>query len=277
MDYDHSYLTNELKSFEGVFSIGKSVEGRDIYVIPVGRGANTAVFAAAFHALEYLTAAALLEFAKQYRSMRGYLDDIRVFFIPMINPDGVEIATHGLDPKNELHRELIRCCGIIDYRGTWQANARGVDINHNFDADWQPIYDKPAPSRWGGRYPGSEPETQALIQFLDGLKPQLFIAFHSQGKEIYYDFNGMESKRSKAIAEKMGAKTGYRVCRPTGSAAFGGAKDMFIKRYHREAFTIELGKGKNPLPHSALPEMISDTAVICKTALNEVFPRRRSI
>lgn len=271
MNYDYNYILGELTKYDDTFSIGKSSEGRKIHVISIGKGERRAVFAAAFHALEYLTAPALLAFAEQYRSMRYYHNDLRVFFVPMMNPDGIEIVLHGLDPSNAMHREIIKHNGIIDYGKVWQANAAGVDINHNFNADWAPILDKPSPSKFGGRYPESEPETRALTQFLSGLKPELFIAFHSQGKEIYYDFNGMESERAEATAKTIGAKSGYRVCSPTGTAAFGGAKDWYIQGYHQQAFTVELGCGENPLPESELAAMQEDTEIICKAALHAVF------
>ena len=56
--------------------------------------------------------------------------------------------------------------GIHSFNHVWQANSRGVDINHNFDAKWQMVVDKPSPSKYGGEYAESEPETRAITEFV---------------------------------------------------------------------------------------------------------------
>ncbi len=271
MVYDYNYISEQINNFKDTFSIGRTAENRLIHCISIGSGAKNVVFAAAFHSLEYLTSVALLRFAEEYALMDEYHDKLRVFIIPMINPDGVDIAVNGINPKNFFHRKLIDYTGIIDFTSVWQANSCGVDINHNFNADWDSIYDLPSPSKYGGKYPESEFETRAFVKFLKRIRPELFIAFHSQGKEIYYDFNGMENKESKTVAEKIAGVCGYTVCTPTGTASFGGAKDWYIKEYHKKAFTVELGYGKNPLPHSQLTEMERDTKKICLAAIDETY------
>lgn len=270
MNYDYTYLLEEINQLENVFTIGKTSGGRDIFCIPLGNGETTAVFAGAFHGLEYLTTYALIDFAHKF-SETPFTNSFRLFIIPMVNPDGVDIAINGINPKNSLHHKLIDNVGIISFTKKWQANSNGVDINHNFDAAWQPILDNPSASKFGGKNPESELETQAIANFLRLTEPTLFIAFHSQGKEIYYDFNNMENKSSKEIAEKVAQKFGYTAVHPKGTAGFGGAKDWYIKEYHKQAFTIELGKGTNPLPHSQLEEMKKDTYNICMEFLGNIF------
>ena len=273
MKYEHIY--EEIRKFPGAAAIGRTEMERDILCFSIGGGRARAVFAAAFHGLEYLTGEALLNFAKKYRHLHKYHDRIGVYFIPLMNPDGVDIAINGMDPTEPMHRELIKHTGIIDFTHTWQANAAGVDINHNFDALWQRTEKAPAPSKYGGAYPHSERETQALTKLLRIIQPELFIAFHSQGKEIYYDFNGLESKESERTAKKLARKCGYTIGRPTGTAAYGGAKDWYIQEYHKQAFTVELGDGKNPLPYSQLRKMSRDVNKICITAIKEILKSSR--
>ncbi len=269
--YGYSHICEEIKGFKKVSVIGNTREKRNIFCIEMGTGERCAVFAAAFHGLEYLTAAALIEFAKSFYKMPEYHKKLRLFVVPMVNPDGVDIAINGIDPKNPYHRDIIKHTGIIDFTKVWQANASGVDINHNFNAEWKSILTSPSPTKYGGEYPESEPETRAIVNLLRKTEPELFIAFHSQGKEIYYDFNGLESKSAKQNAEYVAELTGYKATVPKGSATFGGAKDYYIQEYHKEAYTVELGTGKNPLPVSALPEMISDTYNICRNFIEKVF------
>ena len=271
MVYDYSYISAEMLAFKNTFSIGRTIENRHLYCCAIGEGKECAVFAGCFHGLEFLTAASLIEFIKSYSMMNEYHKKLKVYVIPMVNPDGVHIALHGLNPKNVLHRRIIETVGIMDFKNIWQANSMGVDINHNFDADWKSIFSSPQPTRYGGEYPESEVETRSVVRFLKKAKPELFIAFHSQGKEIYYDFNGLENKRAKATATTIAKKCGYTVSRPVGAATFGGAKDWYIKEYHKQAFTVELGKGKNPLPLSELEQMAEDTKTICTSAIDEIF------
>lgn len=273
MKYDYEYISGKMTEFKSTFLIGKTIMNRLLYCISIGKGERCAVFAAAFHGLEYLTAPALISFAEYFSDMTQYHDKIKVYIIPMMNPDGVDIAVNGINPKSAVHRRLVKDLGIMEFSKIWQANAMGVDINHNFNASWKSILNSPSPSKYGGIYPESELETRALTKLLNKIQPELFIAFHSQGKEIYYDFNCMENKRAEATAEAIADKCGYSVAVPTGTAAFGGAKDWYIKEYHKQAFTVELGKGTNPLPVSQLDEMKEDTVKICMTAIDEVFKK----
>lgn len=271
MVYDYLYVSREVEKYANRFSIGRSEEGRELHCVTVGNGAIPVVLAAAFHGLEYLTAPAVLNFADAFTYMTEYHTKIKLYVIPMVNPDGVEIAVRGINPKNSFHRRIIDSTGIIDFTDLWQSNARGVDINHNFDALWQRIAKSPSHTKYGGASAESDSETRAVVNFLRDVKPELFIAFHSQGKEIYYDFNGMENKSSKANAEFVAEKCGYTACKPSGTATFGGAKDFYIQEFHKQAYTVELGWGRNPLPVSQLVPMTADTYKICMGFINRII------
>ena len=97
----------------------------------------------------------------------------------------------------------------------------------------------------------------------------MLLAFHSQGREIYYDFDGMTGENSVEIAKKMAEESGYAVCIPTGTASYGGCKDWFIKEFGKEGFTVEIGTGQNPLPMSMLDEVYDENAKIALCAMHE--------
>ena len=151
--------------------------------------------------------------------------------IPMLNPDGVELGT--------------------------QANANGVDLNHNYDAGFEE-YKKiekelgitgPAPTRYSGEHPESEPETQAICSFIRTLEPIKYLfTFHTQGEEIYSGYNGYEPKNSRRTAEALCRYSGYTHTLPEKAASYGGLKDWYVKEFDLPAYTIECGKGENPLP-----------------------------
>jgi len=206
-------------------SIGKSVCGRDIFAISSGNLKLPKLYNASHHGMEWITSWALMSFIDDF-----VLNFDNVCFIPMVNPDGVEIALSGR---------------------RWQANARGVDINHNYPANWKSTKKTPSWSRFGGFYPNSEPETNAIIQYTKNFKPSKVFALHSQGEEIYWEFNGSGDIN---YAEKMANLSGYKVAEPVPLASFGGYKDWFIEEFNRPGYTIEIGKGINPLALSSFKE-----------------------
>lgn len=282
MCYDYNRLKNEISlltekyNIIEVFSIGKSVMDKSIPCLKLGFGEKKLFLSGAYHGLEYLTSAFLMKFLTKTAEnadnepFKRLLQKVTLYTVPMVNPDGVDIAIHGLDITNPHHRRLISMVGIHSFNSVWQANARGVDINHNFDANWQMITDYPSPSKYGGDYAESEPETRAITDFVRKENFDMLIAFHSQGKEIYYDFDGMTGKRSEEIAQKLAEESGYAVCRPTGTAAFGGCKDWFIKEFGKEGFTVEIGSGENPLPMSDLDNIYEENEKLILRAMEEI-------
>ena len=55
-------------------------------------------------------------------------------------------------------------------------------------------------------------------------------------------------KKRKEMAEIMATASGYALDVPSPIATGGGFKDWFIEKTGRPGFTIEIGRGKNPLP-----------------------------
>lgn len=233
--------------------IGFSLLGREINAFSVGRK-DGALFAAVFHAMERTTGAMLMRyiFEKAEEIQKGTFKG-HFTAVPMVNPDGVEIALYGSE-KAQRYRGLVKKTAG-ESTGRWQANARGVDINHNFNADFLHVreneiqngYVTAGPTRFGGLSPESEPETKALCAFCRKNDFCSVAALHSQGREIYSDFN-RAAEESRMIAGKLAALSGYTVSEPEGVAVGGGFKDWFCEHFKKPGFTIETGLGKNPLP-----------------------------
>ncbi len=287
MGYDYKMCCNDIQKFSEDFPecetgiIGKSVMKKPIYYIRAGRGEKKLFVNCAHHGLEYLTAAFMMRFLREYAGAaeNGKMFDcdvprlfrgVSLFAVPMVNPDGVDIAVNGLDVTNPYHQKLISMVGIHSFNKVWQSNVRGVDINHNYNAGWRAVKTAPDATKYSGPYSESEPETKAVVDFVRNNDFDMLIAFHSQGGEIYYDFDGMQAENSRRLAEEMAAVSGYAVSQPEGSASFGGCKDWFIKEFGRSGFTVEMGRGINPLPCSVLPEIYEENARILLTALSEL-------
>lgn len=248
-------------------TIGKSLVGRNIEAFTIGSSSKRILLAAGFHGSEYLTINILFRFLWDLClslkngseiagiKMKRYLGRRGVSFVPCVNPDGTEINLTGFSAAGEYSKlvELISP-GTCRY----QANARGVDINHNFPADWEKIHQReqavginsPSATRYGGKSPASEPETTALMNYCIRNKFFRAYAFHSQGREIYYTFGDKIPKASPAIARLLSSTSGYKLSVPPAIADGGGFKDWFIEKFDLPGFTFEIGKGENPLPLS---------------------------
>ena len=249
------------------FSIGKSVLGRSIYALGMGDLREGVLFVGGVHGMEWITTLLLYRFLEDLLDCQKTgtpLADIHIeralehrslLVIPCLNPDGVEIAIHGPAGADHLKPFIQRLAGN-QAPCRWQANARGVDLNHNFDAGHEQLRRMeqeagifgPAPTRYGGGHPNSEPETRALTNLCVALQPRQVYAFHSQGEEIYYRYGNFTPARSQLIGQVLASASGYQLADPEGLASHGGFKDWFIERFHRPAFTIEVGRGQNPLP-----------------------------
>ena len=254
------YLTGKY-GFLRKLVIGKTELCRRIVAFTLGKGGL--VLTGAFHGAERITAMMLYKFLddvcdKMERNEKFYhaVTKTGLTVVPMINPDSVEISCNGIHTAGK-NAELVSECLVkaqVPHK-KWQANSNGVDINHNFNAGFYEVKQKeialgilsPSPTRYGGEYPESERESRALCDLCRDSNFSIAIALHSQGREIYYDFGCDTPDVSKALADKMAVLSGYSVSHPQGIAVGGGFKDWFIERYHRPAFTLEVGLGENPL------------------------------
>ena len=236
----------------------------NITALKIGSASQYTVLASAFHGSEHITSTVLLMFIEELceaLDKGGYIAGLNarralkgrgVIFIPCVNPDGCEISIMGKPPENDIANIFKH---KTDFK-KWNANARGVDINHNFNADWFALREKernegiygPAPTRFGGYKPESEPETQALINLCEKVEIRHVLALHSQGEVIYWNYGNNQIARSRKMAEIMATSSGYALDIPVGLSYGGGFKDWFIEEFKRPGFTIEIGKGENPLP-----------------------------
>lgn len=173
------------------------------------------------HAREYITSYLALRQIEDFlnRGKKG-----TVYFIPVLNPDGVRISMR----VNPLYK----------------ANANGVDLNVNFDARWGTgelnIRSK-GDANFIGNAPFSESESRALRDFTYLVKPQLTLSYHSKGEEIYYEFfqTGKIKERDYNFANIVKDCTGYQIKSTPNSA--GGYKDWCIQKLGIPALTIEVG------------------------------------
>lgn len=255
----------------GFGSLGSSILGREIPLLSLGSGPRCVLYVGAHHGMEWLTTTLLLRFvedfciaARENRTLykcdpAAFCNTHTLYVVPMLNPDGVEYQIHGVAEENPMRSRLISMNHGSEDFSNWQANARGVDLNHNYDAGFAEYkqYEAEndivggAPGKYSGDAPETEPEVAYLCNFIRFCKElRAVLTFHTQGEEIFYKSAGITPKGSSAVAKRLSLLSGYHLSDAKGSAAFGGLTDWCIQKQGLPCFTLECGKGKNPLPTS---------------------------
>nr|WP_295972695.1 M14 family metallopeptidase [uncultured Bacillus sp.] len=284
--YDYTRLTKDIQRLKEHFpfirvrSIGESAEGKPLYEIRIGTGKKKVHLDAAFHANEWITTPILMSFLNTFllaltngSSVRGLsmiplYQSVGLSIVPMVNPDGVDLVLNG--PPPELREQLIKMNnGSNDFSG-WKANIRGVDLNNQYPAYWEIEKERkepkaPASKDYPGDAPLTEPEAIAMANLARKEQFHRVLAFHTQGKEFYWGYEGLEPPESAVFATEFARVSGYRSVRYIDSHA--GYKDWFIQEFRCPGFTIELGEGVNPLPITQFDEIYADTLGIFLAAL----------
>jgi len=274
--YDSSALRSDLNRLAEVYpfirrrNIGASVLGKPIPELRIGRGAKTVHMNGSFHANEWITTPVLVRFLNHYAmslvngtpirglDMRPFYDAATLSMVPMVNPDGVDLAIRGLPAVQEPWRSRVLAWnkGSSDFSG-WKANIRGVDLNDQFPALWDREAARnpkePGPRDYPGTEPLTEPEAIAMAELTRGGDFDRVLAFHTQGEEIYWGFENLEPPESELLVNEFSRVSGYTPVRTIES--YAGYKDWFIQDWRRPGFTIELGRGVNPLPLSQFGEI----------------------
>ena len=263
--------------------------GRPVEALILGNGDRRTLFTAAHHANEWITAPVLLKFMEDLAGAIDQGGDLygipgalfekycTIYAVPMVDPDGVDLVTGAIDPDTkqyEAARSLAEAYPSIPFPDGWKANLLGVDLNLQYPAGWLQAreikfsqgYTRPGPRDYVGCYPLSQRESIALAKFTEEVDPALVLAYHTQGKEIYWQFEDISVPGARELAEEFGRLSGYAVADVPYESGFAGYKDWFIKYFRRPGFTIEAGSGKNPLPLAQFDEIYKDNLGILTTA-----------
>ena len=256
-------------------SIGQTLYGREIWAVGLGWGRSTVFFNGSHHAREWLTTTLNMYMIEQYakaysegRKFEGYdvrdiLGKTKIWFVPMVNPDGVTLQQTGLRSfPASAHKALIAMNDGSRNFKRWKANAQGVDPNRQYDANWKKILNNYAHPHWmghKGKAPMTAKENQAMLAFTYEIDPEIAVSYHSAGRILYWNFRTPKANyaRDKRLADIFRSFTGYKLVSPSyNSSGGGGYTDWFIQKLGRPAFTPEIGikKGETHLPISAFSE-----------------------
>ncbi len=274
--YTFKQLEKDIQTLDDLYGdlvkveiIGYSVENRPIYAVKLGYGETSIFVNGAHHAREWLTSNLLMEMIDVYSAayikgdsiqglnVQSLLNDKSIWFVPMVNPDGVTLVQLGQSITDNQNLSLIN--NPFANFDRWKANIRGVDLNQQYPYLW---YEAPvkatAPSYqdYRGPKPLSEPESRAVYNFTQREKFELALSYHSSGEVIYTRYpyaNNIET-----FARAVYRLTGYRPINLGYSTATArGYTDWFVSTFKRTALTIEIAPsvGPRPVPLSYWPSI----------------------
>ena len=283
--YSFAALTKDIQKLQEVYpfikidTIGKTLLEKPIQKIRLGKGTKKVQFNASFHANEWITSSILMALLNHFllsltnvKPIRGLesmplYKSVDLSIVPMVNPDGVDLVING--PTAEIKEQVININGgSTDFSG-WKANIRGVDLNDQFPAKWEKERERgekvPSPRDYPGTAPLTEPESIAMENLARDNQYNRMLAFHTQGEELYWGFEGLEPPESRVLAAEFARVSGYKAIQYVDS--YAGYKDWFIQEFRKPGFTIELGRGINPLPLSQFDEIFEEALGIFLAAL----------
>lgn len=276
--------------FLAKYPIGRSVTGRRIEAIRIGAGPLRVGVNAAHHANEWITTPLVLLFLERYAealsangtvggvSARVLYEGATMTLVPLVNPDGVDLVTGALsegDSYYESARALSAFYPSVPFPDGWKANIQGIDLNLGYPAGWENArsikfsqgYMRPGPRDFVGTRPLETPENRAMAELTRRERYDRAIAYHTQGGEIYWEYRGKAPVGSRALAERFGASSGYAVANVPYDSGFAGYKDWVIDAFGAEGFTVEAGRGENPLPVGDLPSLYAENEGLLAAAL----------
>ena len=269
--------------------LSTTVFQRPLYAMVIGNGPRKVFFSAAHHANEWITALVLLKFMEELAeaiATGGQLDgvdarqlaeQVTFHFLPMVDPDGVDLVTGAVrpgTPQYQLAERISRDYPQIPFPDGWKANLLGTDLNLNYPAKWLMArqikfsqgFIRPAPRDYVGRFPLDQVETQTLAAYTRRIDPDLVVALHTQGEEIYWQFNDIEIPGAQELGQRMADASGYRLAQTPFNSSFAGYKDWFIQQFRKPGYTIEAGSGVNPLPLSQFDQIYTALLPILRIA-----------
>ena len=258
---------------------------RPIRTLVIGNGPRKVIFSASHHANEWITSPVLLKFAEDLalgiqngeELALQISNSATIYMVPMVDPDGVDLVVGAIGPGDiqyDLAQRLAQDYPTIPFTHGWKANLLGVDLNLNYPAGWMRAREikfsqgfvSPGPRDYVGRSPLNQFETQALAGYTEYIDPALVLALHAQGEEIYWTFNDIFVPGAEELGRKMAQASGYTLATPPVNSSFAGYKDWFIQEFGRPGYTIEVGRGENPLPLSQFDAIYRATAPILRIA-----------
>jgi predicted deacylase len=226
------------QTFMSTSTIGQSVGGRDISTYTFGDGATHLLFVGGIHGgyewNSVVLAYNLIDYLQANPNILS--DNLTVSVIPNMNPDAVYdvVGKTGSITKADVPTNA-------DPGGPERFNANGVDLNRNFDCNWQTT------SQWRGQGvnagsgPFSEPETRALRDYVQSHNLSAAVFFHSAAGAVYgAACNGAVGPQTKNLLNTYAQASGYRSVDKFDAYPVTGDVESWLTKQGIPAVSVEL-------------------------------------
>jgi len=216
--------------------IGYSAQNRPIEIYRFGNGGKLLVFAGAIHGgYEWNSALLAWEFIDYLKSNSEIIPkNLSVAVIPALNPDGLA----KIAGKEGRFAAADIPAGTNE---TGRFNANNVDLNRNFDCNWQPkgIWRQKEVNAGSAAF--SEPESAALRDYVLKNKPAAVVFWHSQSNAVYGSMcNADMSDETRTILNAYAKASGYPAKDTFDQYQVSGDATDWLASIHISAITVEL-------------------------------------
>lgn len=191
--------------FESTTVLGTSVEGRDITAYHFGTGDTELLFVGGIHGgYSWNTVLVAYELVEYLEENPGAVpEDVKVTIVPVLNPDGL-FAVTGKEGR----------FSVSDIKGdtvTGRFNANTVDLNRNFDCDWNEKGMWQSREVSGGDAVFSEPESQAMKVYVEEREPDAVVVWYSAAGGVFTSncYNGVLPE-TKTLTNLYAQASGYK-------------------------------------------------------------------
>lgn len=231
--------------------MGESLEKRPIWAIKISDNVAqkeldepVAFFNGMHHAREVMTPEVTMDIVDYLLSnylsdekVRHWVDSNEIWIVPMFNVDGNNKMWSG----DSMWRKNVR-------------DGHGVDINRNYPYAWNTCRGSSG-NTWAqdyrGKSAGSEPETQAMMNFATMIRPVVSISYHSYSELVIYPY-GCKPKRAEtaAVVENIGKEIGKLLNYTSGTSwetlysVDGGDIDWFYNELQIIPYVIEVSSDR---------------------------------
>ncbi len=218
--------------------IGHSVKGRTIDAYTYGTGSTTLLFVGGIHG-GYEWNSVLLAY-----TFMDYIDahpdlipaNLSVVVVPSANPDAVYAVT-GKEGRFAL-ADVATSTTILKQA---RFNADNVDLNRNFACKWQPKSTWQSKTVSAGTSAFSEPETQAIRDYVESVKPAATVFWHSAAGAVYASqcLKGI-LPGTLTLMNTYASAGGYPAVKTFDAYVTTGAADDWMSTLGLPAVTVEL-------------------------------------
>ena len=180
-----------------------------------------------------------------------WVDNLEIFIVPMVNPDGHVVVENGISYYWRKNTRDTNGNGILYEYGCndrWTCPTDGVNLNRNYEHNWELGNADPWHYDYRGEYPYSEGEIEGMRNLSQQEHFLIAFTYHSYGEVVLYPwseepytpdddiYTQLSAELASQITTYYGGGT-YDYWRSSGNGGFADNYHYAINRTY--CFTVE--------------------------------------